>query len=320
MKLVRIFLCIGFLLLHFSLCQNLEGEVIDRVVAIVNREIITESELEEALIPLQMQFNQTSSSKRELKQKLKEARSQVLEQLIEKKLLLQKAQEEKIEIYESEVENMIDEIKKRFASNEKFNDWLKTQKLTLPLLKEQLTEQALIRKLINKTLRPETEVSLEEAKIFYEENKDKFAEGQQVGLSYIIIKGPPERKNSEAEDLVREVWAKLIGGVDFDLLAKEYSDGPKPGDGGDPGFINLQTLPPELREIVEKLKVGENSEVIRSPAGFNIIKLTAKKEARKREFVEVKDLIEEQIFRKKLEEQYQRWLEEIKENSFIERK
>lgn len=315
MRLIKVIIFV--ILLGSSLCLNLRGEVVDQIVAVVNKDIITESEIEEALIPLEAQYRQTITSQRELKQKLKEARKLVLEQLIEEKLLLQKAQEEKIELYDSEVERMIDEIKARFTDEDKFNEWLKTQKLTLPLFKERVTEQAIVRKVINQKLRPEIKVSPEEVKDFYESNKEKFAEGSQVSLSYILIKGSPERENSESENLIRRVWDEIKAGVDFDQLVQRYSDGPKVNSGG---FINLQSLPPELREIVERLKVGQTSEIIRSPAGFNIIKLTGKKEARARDFSEVKDLIEEQIFIKKLEERYTSWIEEIKKEAFIERK
>ncbi|MEA3369566.1 MAG: peptidylprolyl isomerase [Candidatus Ratteibacteria bacterium] len=315
---------VGFLsvliCLQFFFCQNLEGKVLDRIVAVVNGDLITESELEEALLPLRAQYEQTASSKRELKEKLKESREIVLEQLIEEKLLLQRAREEQVELYESEVEKMAAEIKEKFSTPEKFKAWLDTRELTEPALKEKLIKQALVRKLINKKLRPGVRISPEELKAYYEKYKEQFNEGPQVSLNYILIKGPPERKNNEAEILVRQVWGKIMEGTDFNILAKEYSEDPKSLNGGDLGFINIKTLPPELRAIVEKLEVGETSEIIRSPSGFNILKLTGRREARKRELSEVEDVIEEQIFRNKLEEKYQPWLEKLKEEAYIERK
>ena len=315
---------VGFLsvliCLQFFFCQNLEGKVLDRIVAVVNEDLITESELEEALLPLRVQYEQTVSSKRELKKKLKEAREIILEQLIEEKLLLQQAREEQVELYESEVEKMAAEVKEKFSNPEKFKAWLDAQELTEPALKEKLIKQALIRKLINKKLRPGIRVSPEEVKLYYEKYKEQFSEGPQVSLNYILIKGPPERENNEAEILVRQIWGKIMEGTDFNILAKEHSADPKSVNGGDLGFINIKTLPPELRAIVEKLEVGETSEIIRSPSGFNILKLAGRREARKRELSEVENLIEEQIFRNKLEEKYQPWLEELKEEAYIERK
>jgi len=308
------------LCIQFFFSPDLKGEVIDRVLAVVNGEIITESELEAALIPLELQYEQTVKSKRELRQKLKEAKKLTLEQLIENKILLQKAQEEKIQIAKEEKDKLIEDIKRSFATPEKFKEWLKAQQLTERTLKERLIEREVIRKLINKELRPGIQISPEEVKKFYEDNKEKFKDDAQVSLGYILIKGPPEREESEAEILISQVWAKLSEGMDFNLLVKEYSDGPKKFNGGEWGFVNIQTLPPELRELVEKLEVGEISEIIRTPSGFNVLKLTGKKDARQQELSEVEDLIEEQIFRSKLEIKYQPWLDELKEEAYIERK
>ena len=306
--------------LQFFFCQNSEGKVLDRIVAVVNGDSITESELEEVLFPLRAKYEQTVSSQREVKKKLREAREVALEQLIEEKLLLQQAREEQVELYESEVEKMTAETKEKFSTPEKFKAWLDTQKLTEPALKERLIKQALIRKLINKKLRLGMRINPEEVKMYYEKHKERFNEQPQVSLNYILIKGPPERENVEAEVLARQVWEKIMEGADFNILAREYSDDPQFLDSGDLGFVNIKTLPPGLRAIVDELKVGETSEIIRSPSGFNILKLTGRREARQREFSEVEGLIEDQIFRNKLEEKYQPWIEELKEEAYIERK
>ena len=316
---IKICLCLA-IAAQLSLCQNSEGKILDRIVAVVNEDLITQSELEEALFPLRAKYGQTVSSQRELKKKLKEAREVTLEQLIEEKLLLQQVREEQVELYESEMEKMIAEIKEKFSTPEKFKVWLNTQKLTELALKERLIKQALIRKLVNKKLRLGIRINPEEVKMYYEKYKERFNEDPQVSLNYILIKGPPERENNEAEILARQVWEKIMEGADFNILAREYSDDPKFLNSGNLGFVSIKTLPPGLRAIVEKLEVGETSEIIRSPSGFNILKLAGRREARQRELFEVEGLIEDQIFRNKLEEKYQPWIEELKEEAYIERK
>jgi len=295
-----------FLVFIFFLAFSspLQAKIVDRIVAVVDGQVITLSALEEFLGARQARMGKGNTGG-----DIKKARRQALEQLIERKILLQEAKSRKIKIRAERVDRRLEAIRKRFASEKEFRQALRKENLTETGLRKRIKEDLMISVLMDREVRSKVRVGKEEVKQFYEKNKAMFKEPGEVELGHIFIK---------VKKGATWVLKQLREGADFSLLAKKYSDGPNAKKGGKLGFLRLGELNPEFEQAISGLKVGEISALIKMGDGFHIIKLEGRKDARQMELSEVRSRIESLVFANKAEKRYQEWIKELKKKHYIE--
>lgn len=310
-----------FSILFFLSAHLLQAEIIDRIVALVNNEVITLSELEEFGSRLFHQLKE-SALPAEREEKLKKARREALEQLIENKLLEQEIRKRKIEVSEREVDAAVAEILK--------HNQLTENELQVALAKEGITFAAYRRhirndlgkmRLINREIKSKIVVNEEDLKKIYQEKIKEFTDPVEVKLQQIFIPWPRERTAAEIENTqekVKDLWRRARQGEDFTELARNYSLGPEAKDGGVLGYFKRQELIPELEEVAFKMEVGEISEIIRSPHGFHILRLLERKGGNPKPFAEVAPKIREAKLQEEAEKKFQDWLQNLKSKAYIE--
>ncbi len=306
---MRKYLLIFIFLLTFVF--PVRARIIERVVAVVNGEIITLSELEEFLGPERVWREGV-----DVDIGREEDRRRALEGLIERKILLQEAKDRNIEVGEERIGRRLEEMRGRFASEEAFRQALQEENLTEAKLGKRIEEELMVSLLIDKEVRAGIRVGEEDVRLFFEENKERFREPEEVELSHIFIRAQEGEVWKEGKG--KELLRRLREGADFSLLAKEYSSGPSAERGGRLGFFRRGELSPEFAEAVSMLKVGEVSDLIKMGDGFHIIKLGGRKAARQMKLSEVKDGIEALIFAERAEKRYREWTKELKKEACIE--
>lgn len=259
------------------------GEVLDRVVAVVDNEIILLSELE-GQIQLYALQNQLQIPDQATLDSLKR---EFLDRMIEDKVLLVEAERDTtISVSNKEVEEALESqiraIKAQFPSEEAFLRQLRLEGLTLRGLKEQyrdeIKKQLLKDKLIQQKL-ARILVSSGEVKSFYESHRDSLPEKPAgVKLSHILIGTQPGQSTLDSLRSYAElIRGKALEGEDFILLARTYSDDPSGEKGGDLGWFSRGEMVPEFEKAAFALQPGEISEVVQSQFGFHIIRCTGRK-------------------------------------------
>lgn len=263
--------------------SSVGAEVLDRVVAVVDKEIILQSELE-AQIQLYALQNRIEISNQAA---LDSLRKEFLDRMIEDKVLLVEAERDtSITVTNKEVEEALNDqirnIKAQFPSDDAFNQQLRAEGITLNGLREQyrdeVKKQLLKEKLIQKKL-SKILVSSGEVKSFYEANRDSLPEKPAgVRLAHILIGTQPGQSTIDSlksyAELIRQ---KAVGGEDFALLAKTYSNDPSAEQGGDLGWFSRGEMVSEFEQAAFAMQPGQISQVIRSQFGFHIIKVTGRK-------------------------------------------
>ena len=212
--------------------------------------------------------------------KLQLDKSLVLDQMISEKLLIQEAKYMGLE----EDNDVLEQIKK-------------------------ITEQILVQVLIEREILDKIKVNDEEVLEYYEQNKDSFTEKEQVHLYNILL---------ETEEEAQDVLEQLKAGGDFSEIAKEKSTGPSAAQGGDLGYLTKGTIIPEIEEVVFALELEELSEVIKTDFGFHILKITEQKPETVKALEEVKEDIIQTLLPDKQKEDFENFLEELKNKSEIE--
>lgn len=298
--------------------QAASGPVLlDRIVATVNDEVITWSELMNVILIDGRQFLGGLSGE-EREKKIGEAERPVLNSLIEMKLQLQEAHRMNLDVNASEIDGAIEEIKSKYnLSEETLMNSLKAEGLTLGDYRARLADQILLQKVINYAVRNNLVVSAEEVEQYYKDNIDEFGGGEKIRIRQIFFALPGDSSQKEAvEAKALEVERRISSGEDFAKLAGEFSEDPSRAFGGDLGYISGGSALKEIEEAASLLKKGEVSKPFWSPAGLHIINLEDRTEGGGID--KVTNKIREVLLQKAFESRYREWKAGLRENAFIE--
>ncbi|MDR0268438.1 peptidylprolyl isomerase [Paenibacillus sp.] len=257
----------------------------NEAVATVNGEKVTKDKLYDALV--------------------KDGGMQTLDGIITETLVDQEVAKKGIKITESDIDKEMDSIKKHYSSDEEFKTALAQNGMTEQVLKEQMHMQVKLRKL----LEPDVKVSDEDIKKFFDENKASFDTPEEVKASHILV-----ATKEEADDILKQ----LKNGADFATLAKEKSKDPgSQPKGGDLGYFPRGKMYKEFEDAAFKLKDNELSDVVKTDAGYHIIKKTGYKEAHTATFDEKKAEIKDQLIYQAIMQKAPTWLADVKAKSKI---
>jgi peptidyl-prolyl cis-trans isomerase SurA len=281
--------------------------VVDRVVAVVNNEVITLSDLqrEEAL------------KKRDT---VRDDRL-VLEDMIDRKLQMAAAKREGVDVTDKELDDAVADIMKRNNMDMmQFSVALAKEGLTFEQYKEELREQITLSRLFNKYVRSGVNVDEAEARAFYENNPKTFSLPEEIRVRRIFLAVPELATPDQAaaiKEKAQSVYARVQKGEDFIHLVREASQGETASQDGDLGFMQREDALPEIVEAARALKPGESSSPFRCAGGYNIIKLEEVRTPVK-PFEKVKDEIMKTLYEQKLENTYRSWLQALRGDSHIE--
>lgn len=288
--------------LFFSLsCNPREAKLPDQIVAEVNGERITVEEFDREM--KELLFDQLREGKPEA---LKELRKICLEQMMDRKLLAQEARRIGIKISPEELNRTLSEIKKDYPG-EGFGEKLSLKGIPLEEWKRGLEEKLLAEKMIRHAHRFHGKIEEEEARKYYESHRSLFQIPRKVRVRQIVV--------SDGEEAL-QILKQLKKGESFEKLAMSKSIGPEKVRGGDLGYFTEGEKPSEFNRAFS-MKVGEISEVVKSPYGYHIFKLEDRIEAQEISFEEAKSAIYKELEKKKGEEAFQQWFNDLKKKSKI---
>lgn len=293
----------------------------DRIVAVVNGDVITLSDLNTALQPILEKVKKIPEEEKR-KEVTAQARMAVINQLIDRMLIGQEAERLKIAVTDGEVDEVLENmLKAKGISVEKFSKTMAAEGLSLDEYKDEIRRERIKRRVIDRTIRSKLSVSEEEIGDYYAKHRDEYEGDEAVRLQQILIVKPKDATGDTIKKLraqAQAVLKKLQAGESFDLLVGSLSQGPAANTGGDLGFVEKGMMFPEVDEAAFSLKKGEISDVIESPVGFHIIKITDKRGAGIKPIEEVREEIIAKIVNEKGKKKFEGWLKELKEKSFIE--
>jgi peptidyl-prolyl cis-trans isomerase SurA len=301
--------------------EGTRGEIVERIVAVVNNDVITLSELEEASKRLIEQVQQ-SSLPAEREEKEQKARRAVLDQLIENKLLEQEIKNKKVEVSERDIDAAIEQILRQNQVNEnELKEILAKDGITLSTYRRRLHDDIGKMRLINREIKSKIVIKEEDLRNKYQDTLARFTEPAEVKVQQIFFVVPrlaTEEKIAAIRKEALSILERARSGEDFAELAEKYSQGPEAREGGVLGFFKHNELRPELEESAFKLQVGEVSGLIKSPEGLHILRVLERKGGEPKPFAEVQNQVRDEMMQAESERQFQEWMKALKAKAYIE--
>lgn len=294
------------------------GEIYNRVVAIVNADVVTLYELNTRLT--RITGMPPDALRRKSESQYLEMRRKVLEMLIEEKIAIEKIKEMKIVVPQSEVDAAIERVKKENdMTQEDLVAALKEQGQSLDEYRKKLKTELERMRLINYEVRSKIIITEEEVMAYYDKHKEKFSTKGKVHIAMIFLKQEDPGNQEEASALKEkadQIIGKIKAGENFGTLAAQFSNGPGAKDGGDLGVFKISELNAEMAASIKDLSSGEIGTPIVRPNGIQIIKVVEKDEGREKSFDQVKNAIRSTLYREKMNQAYAAWIKDLREKSY----
>jgi parvulin-like peptidyl-prolyl isomerase len=306
----------------FFLCGpiSLSEAVVDRVVAVVNQEIITLSEVEKWIDPTAQEM--VSEDRLEKRERNEVLCRQVLERLIEEKLIDQEVKKSGVKISSKEIDAALEEIKRRNAvTEEDFQKALAIEGETLETYKKQIERGLQRQKVISWSVKVEPKIEEKDLKEFYQKNLFRYRTNETYRASHILFVIPKNALPDEVRDIrkkAQNVLEKIKEGSDFGEMALLYSQDASSKNRGDLGYFKKGELFPAFEKEALRLKVGEVSGLLRTEFGIHIIKLLDRKEMEPLPFEEVRDKVKADYYEAEIQKAFKQFLSTLKERAVIE--
>jgi len=312
---------LGFVILGLAGGFSTTEAVVDRVVAVVNAEVITLSEVDRAIGPF-LKEAVRAEDRLERKEQLNRVRRQALDTMIEEKLMDREIKRVGIKVTPREVETVIDDIKKQNkATQEDLERALAKEGMTFEQYKTQIEQRILRTKLVQWSVKVEPKASEKQLREFYEQNADRYRTPETLRPAHILFgipKEAPPEKVQEVRKNCQGVLDRIRKGEDFGEMALLYSQDPSAKDRGDLGYFKKGELLPAFEKELARLHVGEVGGIIRTEVGFHLIKLLDRKGGTPMPFEEAKARVQQECFQSEMDRAVKQFITSLKEKSVID--
>jgi peptidyl-prolyl cis-trans isomerase SurA len=298
-----------------------EPEVIDRIVAVVNSDIVTLYDLNRAFKPYEDNIKALQYAPEKERATLFQVRKDLLDQLIDSKLADQEIERAQITVSERDIDMTIERMKEaRSFTDEQLREGLARQGITMAEYRKEIKEQILRTKLVNREVKSKIVITKEDIKAYYQSHQDEYAGEKKYYLYNIFVRLSPQADTSERQNALRQIEdavARLNQGLSFEDLVNQLKDSSSRVQGTDLGLYRPEELSKQLQGAVVKLKAGEFSEVLDTDFGPQIIYVQKIQETPTKSLDEIESEIEEILYNESVDNRYQDWLDELRKRSLI---
>ena len=310
------------LLILTILPVSLQGaDIVDRIVAIVNEDIITLYDLNRALQPYADNVDKLGYSAEQKRSALFQFRQKLLNELISQKLTEQEVQRYKIAVGEEEIDNYIERMKEsKYLTDEDLRESLIEQGLTMEAYRKEIRRQIQRTRLVNREVKSKVIITREDIEAYYESHRELYGGDRQFHLWNLFVRlplGADETDRQAAQSKLNAMIAQLQQGTAFeDLVDKANSDR---GDlrGSDLGLFKLNELSPQLQEIIGSMQAYQHSDILKIERGYQIVYLQEIVESPTKPLSAVEAEIQDILYREIVDNKFQVWLEDLRKRSHI---
>jgi peptidyl-prolyl cis-trans isomerase SurA len=323
---------IGVALLLAISSVVLRAEIVEQILVKVNGEIFTKTDLEQRQVAVLRQRGQQIDLKSDptnvqLRKALDEVTPSIMVDVVNEMVIVQRGKELGYTLSNEQFKSVVDNIKKenKIETEEQFQAALKSENMTMADLRRQLERQMIRQRVEQNEVLGKIGVSDSEARSYYESHMNEFTTPPAVTLREILVTIPSDARgvNVAAEDSAKAkaeaIRARVTTGKEsFEKVASEVSDSPSKANGGLIGPLSVTDISPDLRKLIDGMKPGDVSELIRAARGFQILQLATRSESHTMPFDQAREQISERVFTDKRKVEYLKYLDKLRSQAIIE--
>lgn len=309
MKLKTNMIVLLFVIIFSSFYGKASAEIVDRIVAIVDTDIITQIQLDRILAPYLERIESSGYTEVEKSQAIEQVTKKALDSLIESSLTQQEADKYQIIVSDEQVEDAIKNVKQsKGLSDEALEEALKKEGVSLNEYRENIRKQILRVLLVNQAVKSKVIITKAEIEQYYNEKKDEYTGVKKYHLRNILM---------EDKEQISKVKQLLDENKDFIELAKQYSTAPNASDGGELGLFELSSFPDNIRDSISKLSKGEHTDIISTARGVQIFYVQDIVMDGGKTLEQASDEIHGLLYDREVEQKFANWMKALKEKAHI---
>jgi peptidyl-prolyl cis-trans isomerase SurA len=260
------------------------NQPLDRIVAVVNDDVILQSELNDAVLSVQQQY----AGHTEQLPPMNVLQQQVLNRLVLMRLQIQKAQDQGIHVSDADVDQAIQGVaEQNKLSPEQLRAEVERSGASFASFREQLADQITVQRLHQSVVQDSVSVTDSEIDNLLSSPTYKAGEVHLAHIQISIPGGADAAAIQAAAAKAEQTLAAIKGGMDFNAAAIRYSDAPDALEGGDLGWRRLDEIPPAFADTIASMKPGDVSPALRGPTGFHILKLVDQRQSSRKMVTEL---------------------------------
>ncbi len=307
------------------------SEIIEQVLVKVNGEIMTKTDLEARQVQALRQKGQsidlaTERGNVELRKALNEITPGLLVNSIDEMLIVQRGRELGYKLSEEQFKSVLDNLKtqNKIENDEQLQAALKQEGMTMVELRRNLERQMIYSRVQQAEVFGRVGVTDEEAHKYYDGHLAEFTTPSSIMLREILVAVPADARgvNVAADETAKakaeQIRARVTGGEAFEKIVAEASDSASKANGGLLGPLSVTDLAPDFRKLVEGLKAGEVSQVVRTPRGYQVLKLESSTQTQVVPFEQAREQISERVFTDKRRDEFMKYMAKLRSQAIIE--
>jgi len=317
-----LFLSISLFQINLSAQQASEPELLrlgNGIAAIAEGQIITVEELRRELEPVIPRLRVESKNAQEFSKRIEELSKQVLQNMIDRIIIVKAAEEKGLLIPPSYIEQEYDDVLNRDFGGDRgrFLEYLKARGETARDFRTDIYKRVVVNVMRAETRRSQSEISPERIEEFYVKNKIRFYQSESLHLRQIILTPLADEGLVPLRQTAKKVIEELESGANFGDIARKYSQDEMSRRGGDWGWIERKDVRKELSDAAFALNAGEYSQPIELGGTIFILYAEDKREEMIQPVSQVRDIIENVLVGEIAREAQEKWLEGIRNESYI---
>lgn len=314
----------AFVLITVVAWSMASAEVADRIVAVINDDVITQRELDRAFEPFakNIEAGYRGPDRETVVQKNKEA---LLQRLIDQILIEQEAKKSGMGLASIKDEEAMELINSMLAKNrislKEYLEKMAQEGKTFEMVLKDVKTQMLRMRMLRREVQAKILVTDEEIGEYYNKHRQDYEGKEAVNVRQILLPAPADMDRADRENVKRQALQlreRILKGESFEMMAAQYSKGPAAAQGGDIGFVEKGVILPAVEQAAFSLPVGQLSDVIETELGYHIIVVVDKRGAGIKPLPVVRNEIKSVIEDEKISKKYDEWIDGIRRKSFID--
>ncbi len=300
----------------------LHAELVDRILAFVNDDIVTLYELNKSIKPYEARIRSLDYPPENERKMLSKIREDVLNQLIDEKLADQEIKQLNLSVDEKEIDSAIERFKvANTLTDEGLKEALDEEGISVDEYRKRIKEQILRAKLVNRQVKSKIVITQEDIRTYYESHPERYGPKKRYRLRQILMRPPTgafKKEKAEKRKQMEWILGELKQGKPFADMARNFSE-VLAEEEGRLGLFDFEELSEKLQEALRGKRAGEFTEILETDQGYQIVLIEEIVETPAKELSEASAEIEEALFQEQIKKQYEVWLSELKTKSIVKR-